>query len=135
MAGILSKGIKLSYSATASSSHYTEVANLQQIPDIGGDAEQVDVTCLGDANYKYIPGLKNFGNLDFTFLFDSTVYSTLSGFEGTSKAWKLEIPTGDSSTLSFTFNAIPYVKINSVGVNAPIQFTLSLALQSDITVA
>lgn len=86
MAGILSKGIKLSYSATESPSNYTEVANLQQIPDIGGDAEQVDVTCLGDANYKYIPGLKNFGNLDFTFLFDSTVYSTLSGFEGTSKA-------------------------------------------------
>ena len=135
MAGILSKGIKLSYSATESPSNYTEVANLQQIPDIGGDAEQVDVTCLGDANYKYIPGLKNFGNLDFTFLFDSTVYSTLSGFEGTSKAWKLEIPTGDSSAMSFTFNAIPHVKINSVGVNAPIQFTLSLALQSDITVA
>ena len=135
MAGILSKGIKLSYSATESPSNYTEVANLQQIPDVGGDAEQVDVTCLGDANYKYIPGLKNFGNLDFTFLFDSTVYSTLRGFEGTSKAWKLEIPTGSSSTLSFTFIAIPHVKINSVGVNAPIQCTLSLALQSDITVA
>ena len=41
--GILSKGVKLSYKATAAGT-FAEIPNLQEFPDLGGAAEKVDVT-------------------------------------------------------------------------------------------
>ena len=57
MAGILTKGIKLSYKKQGST--YEEISNLQECPDLGGTAEKVDVTVLADGNKKYINGVKD----------------------------------------------------------------------------
>lgn len=47
MAGILTKGIKLSYKASGET--YTELTNLMEIPEIGnGEKEMIDVTVLTD---------------------------------------------------------------------------------------
>ena len=54
MAGILSKGITLSYKKN---SEYVIIPDLQEVPDLGGSAEKVDVTTLADGNYKYINGI------------------------------------------------------------------------------
>ena len=70
MAGILTKGIKLSYKKQGST--YEEILNLQECPDLGGTAEKVDVTVLADGNKKYINGVKDFGDLAFKFLYDNS---------------------------------------------------------------
>lgn len=51
MAGVLSKGIKLSYKNGAES-QFVELADLQEIPDLGGEAEAIEITTLGDAAHR-----------------------------------------------------------------------------------
>lgn len=132
MAGTLSKGIKLSYKAGSASS-YTDLTNLQEIPDLGGNADSVEVTTLDDAAHMYINGLKDYGDsLDFTFLYDKTQYTTLNGLSG-SVSWKVTFPGTGGAT--FSFDGEPSVRINGVGVNDAITYTLSVKPSSAITVA
>ena len=129
MAGTLSKGIKLSYKSGSASS-YTDLTNLQEIPDIGGSADSVEVTTLADDAHMYINGLLDYGDsLDFTFLYDKTQFTTLDGLSG-SVSWKVTLPgTGGAAA---TFDAEPSVRLNGVGVNDAITYTLSLKPSSAI---
>ena len=132
MAGTLSKGIKLSYKAGSASS-YTDLTDLQEIPDIGGSADSVEVTTLDDAAHMYINGLKDYGDsLDFTFLYDKTQFTTLNGLSGTI-TWKVTLP--GTSGLTATFDGESSVKLNGVGVNDAITYTLSVKPNSAITFA
>lgn len=132
MAGTLSKGIKLSYKASGASS-YTDLTDLQEIPDLGGNADSVEVTTLEDEAHMYINGLKDYGDsLDFTFLYAKAQFTTLDGLSG-SISWKVTFP--GTGGLTATFDAEPSVKINSVGVNDAITYTLSLKPSSAITFA
>lgn len=135
MAGILSKGIKLGYSATGTTS-YTDVPNLQEVPDLGGTPDQVDVTVLTDSVYHNINGIKNLGELAFTFLYDNSSetsnYRILKGLEDddTVVNWQVTFPDGTK----FTFSGYVSVTVNGAGVNSALQFTATIALQSDIIV-
>lgn len=130
MAGTLSKGIKLSYKAGSASS-FTDLTNLQEIPDLGGSADSVEVTTLDDAAHMYINGLKDYGDsLDFTFLYDKTQFTTLNGLSG-SVSWKVTLPGTNAGNC--TFDAEPSVRLNGVGVNDAITYTLSLKPSSAMT--
>ena len=130
MAGTLSKGIKLSYKAGSASS-YTDLTNLQEIPDLGGEADSVEVTTLDDAAHMYINGLLDYGDsLDFTFLYDKTQFTTLNGLSGT-VSWKVTLPGTGGATASF--DGEPSVKLNGVGVNDAITYTLSVKPSSGFT--
>lgn len=134
MAGILSKGIKLSYSATSSGT-FAEIPNLQECPELGGAAEKVDVTTLADGNYKYINGIKDFGDLAFTFLYDNSEadsnYRVCKGLEDKGIVFfQVEFPDGTQ----FAFSGEVSVATSAASVNAPLQFTLNITLNSDIDV-
>lgn len=132
--GLLSKDIKISYKSTGST--YTQVPYLQEIPDLGGTAEKVDVTTLADGNRKYINGVKDFGDLSFKFLYDnsgeSSNYRLIRALEeaGTVVDWKVEFP----DTTAFTFSGEVSATIDGAGVNAALTFTANITLNSDITV-
>ena len=133
MAGILSKGITLSYKKNEV---YTVIPNLQEVPELGGAAEKVDVTTLADGNYKYINGIKDFGDLAFKFLYDNagetSNYRVCRGLEeaGQVVEWKVEFPDGTG----FAFSGEPSTAIDSAAVNAALTFTLNITLNSDIAV-
>lgn len=132
MAGTLSKGIKLSYKASGGNT-YTDLTNLQEIPDIGGSAESVEVTTLDDAAHMYINGLLDYGDsIDFTFLYEKAQFTTLNGLSGT-VSWKVTLP--GTNALTATFDGESSVKLNSVGVNDAITYTLSVKATSAITFA
>ena len=136
MAGILTKGITLSYKTSNSGSTYKEIAGLQECPELGGSADNVDVTTLADGNYKYIQGIKDFGDLAFTFLYDNSGtdsnYRVLRGFEdaGTVVNWQVKFP--DNTTFSFSGQVA--TATGSAAVNAAITFTATITLNSDIVV-
>lgn len=136
MAGLLSKGIKLGYKETSTATTYQDIPNLQEIPDLGGSADKVDVTVLTDDNYKYINGIKDFGDLSFTFLYDNSAsgsnYRTLRGLEeaGNVVDWEVLFPDGTK----FHFSGECSTAISGQGVNSAIQFTLNITLNSDIVV-
>ena len=132
MAGTLSKGIKLSYKASGGSS-FIDLTNLQEIPDIGGSADSVEVTTLDDAAHMYINGLLDYGDsLDFTFLYDKTQFNTLNGLSG-SVNWKVTLP--GTGGLTATFSGESSVRLNSVGVNDAITYTLAIKPDSAIAFA
>lgn len=66
---LLSKGTKLQYADTKAGTYKT-LYGLQTTPDMGGDPEKVDVTNLADGAKRYIPGVKDYGDLDFTFFYN-----------------------------------------------------------------
>lgn len=135
MAGILSKGITLSYKGLADEG-YTLIPNLQEVPELGGSAEKVDVTTLADGNYKYINGIKDFGDLAFKFLYDNSGtqsnYRICRGLEedGTVINWQVEFPDGTT----FEFAGEASTAIDSASVNSALTFTLNITLNSDISV-
>lgn len=133
MAGLLSKGITLSYKKNTT---YEVIPNLQEVPELGGSAEKVDVTTLADGNYKYINGIKDFGDLAFKFLYDNagetSNYRICRGLEeaGQVVEWKVEFPDGTG----FEFSGEASTVIDSAAVNAALTFTLNITLNSDIAV-
>ena len=134
MAGILTKGIKLSYKKQGST--YEEILNLQECPDLGGTAEKVDVTVLADGNKKYINGVKDFGDLAFKFLYDNSGatsnYRIVRGLEeaGSVVEWKVTFP----DNTEFAFSGEVTTSIDGASVNNAITFTANITLNSDITV-
>ena len=117
----ISKGISLFHGEV-------ELTNLQEIPDLGGDTEAIEITTLGDGAHKYTDGIKNYGDsLAFKFLYEKAQFTTLNGLDG-SESWKVKLP--DGATCSFTGTGS--VKLDSVGVNAALTYTLSIKPDSEM---
>ena len=108
------------------------VTGLTDIPDMGATPEKLDVTTLADASRQYIEGIKDYGDLEFTFIYESGAdgnYAQLAALEGQGiKECSVEFPDG----AKFTFSGDISVRILGVGVNAVITFAMSVALQSEI---
>ena len=122
---VISKDIKLSYKKDST---FVELLDLQEIPDLGGDTEAIDVTTLADAAFRYTDGLINYGDsLAFKFLYEKTQFTTLEALDKAVE-WKVELPDGTSCT----FTATSRVKLNGVGVNAALTYTLNLKPNSEM---
>lgn len=134
--GYISKGITLSYK-TASATEYTALTDLQEIPDLGGEREAIEITTLADGAHRYRDGILNYGDsLDFVFLYDPTQFATLNGLSG-SVDWKVELPDGTAGALdtAITFSGSCNVIFAGVGINAPLTYTLSIRPNSLMTIA
>lgn len=117
---VISKGITLSYKNGGSS--YTALTNLQEIPDLGGSTEAIEITTLADAAHMYTDGLKDYGDsVEFKFLYEETQFSTLNGLSGSTE-WQVKLP--DQSTCSFSGTSS--VKLDGVGVGAALTYTLAI---------
>ena len=125
---VISKGITLSYKANGGAS-YTALTDLQEIPELGGDSEAIEITTLDDAAHMYTDGILNYGDsLAFIFLYKKEQFTTLQGLEG-SIDWKVALPDGTTCTFSGTSS----VKLAGVGVNAALTYTLSIKPNSSMT--
>lgn len=112
---VISKGITLSLGEKL-------LTNLQEIPELGGESEAIEITTLADAAHMYTDGILNYGDsLAFVFLYEKEQFTELSALDG-SQSWKVTLP--DSSTCSFTGTGS--VKLAGVGVNAALTYTLSI---------
>ena len=126
---VISKGIKLSYKTSTEPSSYTDLTDLQEIPDLGGESEAIEITTLDDAAHMYTDGILNYGDsLSFKFLYKKTQFNTLTGLDG-SISWKVTLP--DST--SCTFTGTSSVKLDAVGVNNALTYTLAIKPDSEMT--
>ena len=116
---VISKDIKLSY---GSGDAFTELTDLMEIPELGGETDAIEVTTLADGAHVYTDGLKNYGDsLAFKFLYAKEQFATLNALTG-SNSWKVELPDGASCTFGGTCS----VKLDGVGVNAALTYTLAV---------
>ena len=116
---VISKGITLSYKVADS---YIALTNLQEIPDLGGTKEAIEITTLADAAHKYTDGLISYGDsLEFKFLYEGAQFTALNALKGESE-WKVTLPDGEECTFAGTSS----VKLDGVGVNAALTYTLAV---------
>lgn len=121
---VISKGITLSYKKDAD---FIELTNLQEIPELNGDVESIEVTTLADAAHTYTDGIKNYGDsLAFKFLYEQEQFQTLNSIGAAD--WKVTLPDGASCT----FGGSGSVKLDGVGVNAALTYTLTVKPNSEM---
>lgn len=121
---VISKGITLSYKKDAD---FIALTNLQEIPELGGEAEAIEITTLADAAHIYTDGLLNYGDsLAFKFLYEKAQFVTLNGLE--SAEWKVTLPDDTACTFTGTCS----VKLDGVGVNAALTYTLAIKPNSEM---
>ena len=124
---VISKGIKL-FRTTAGGVDRKELTNLMEIPDLGGDAEAIEITTLMDEAHMYTNGIKNYGDsLAFKFLYETAQFQELEAITGESE-WIVGLPDNSGCT----FNGTSSVKLDAVGVNAALTYTLSIKPTSKI---
>lgn len=118
----ISKGITLAYGENV-------LTNLQEIPDLGGEVEAIEITTLADAAHMYVDGIKNYGDsLEFKFLYEEAQFTTLNGLKD-NQEWKVSLP--DGATCSFGGSCS--VRLDGVGVNAALTYTLSIKPNTEMT--
>lgn len=123
---VISKGIKLSYKTEGEV--YTDLTDLQEIPDMGGETESIEITTLADAAHMYTNGIKSYGDsLEFSFLYASAQFDTLNALTG-SVGWKVTLP--DNTSCTFTGSCS--VKLNGVGVNDVLTYVLAIKPDSEM---
>ena len=127
MKAVISKGIKLSYK-TGEASEYVKLTNLQEIPELGGDSEAIEITTLADGAHMYTDGIKNYGDsLTFKFLYETAQFETLQGLEGTIE-WQVALPDGTTCSFSGTSS----VKLAGAGIAAALTYTLAIKPNSEM---
>lgn len=118
---IKSQGITLSYGEKV-------LTNLMEIPELGGDTEAIEITTLADGAHMYMDGIKNYGDsLAFKFLYEDAQFTTLNGLTG-SQDWTVSLPDGTTCAFGGTCS----VKLDSVGVNAALTYTLAIKPNSEM---
>lgn len=118
---LISKGILVMRKAV-------ELTNLLEISELGnGEAEQIEVTTLADESRKYTDGLKNYGDsITLKFLYDEVQFLALANAVDEEAAeYEVQLPCINDCMLC-TFNATHSIKLDSVGVNAPLTYTVTI---------
>lgn len=122
---VISKGITLSYKH-ANSEEWVALTNLQEIPELGGEAEAIEVTTLADAAHTYTNGIMNYGDsLAFKFLYEREQFTSLCDCGESGKIaheWRVALPDG----FTCVFSGSHSVKLDGVGVNAALTYTLTV---------
>ncbi|MDU4939617.1 MAG: phage tail tube protein [Clostridium sp.] len=134
---MLANGTKLGYKKkSASPSTYTDLTGLKEIPELGVEPEKVENTCLSDKVKKYENGIGDAGDLEFKFKYENSSetspYRVLRKAQEDGEILSFEETLPDGT--KFNWDAQVSVKLGGGGVNGVIEFTLKMALQSEITV-
>lgn len=130
---MLANGITLGFATSKSATTYTDLAGLKEVPEMGNELEKVENTCLTDKTKQYEFGIGDYGDLEFTFKYSNSAtspYRIMKGYEDSMETVYFRMTYPDSTT--FDWAAQVSTKLSGGGVNDVMDFTLKMALQSDI---
>ena len=132
---MLANGTKLGYKKKSGEpSTYTDLAGLKEIPEMGTEPEKVENTCLSDKVKQYEYGIGDAGDLEFKFRYENSSetspYRVLMKAQDDNEILSFEETLPDGT--KFHWDAQVSVKLGGGGVNGVIEFTLKMALQSEI---
>lgn len=125
IAGLLSKGTKLSYKVGET---VKEIAAVKSIPAIGSDPEKVDVTHLGSERKEYIKGIQDTDNLEFAIVYQGKNFNDIHTMVASNKAYDFVIEYADG--MKVEFSGEPDYKLDGVEVNSALGFSLVIVVNS-----
>lgn len=115
---------------------YTELEGVKEVPELGVDPEKVDNTVLKSKVKQSEFGIGDPGDLAYKFKYENDSadcsYRKLRAVSDTKEIVSFEQTLTDGT--KYQFDAQCSIKVGGGGVNAVIEFTLTLGLQSDIIV-
>lgn len=131
---MLANGITLSCKRSTDQ-EFIVLEGLKEVPELGNEPEKVENTGLSDTVKQYEFGIGDPGDLEYKFKFKNTAdspYRKMKAAEASKEvcSFKETLPDGTI----FAYNAQVSVKVSSGAVNGVMEFTLKMALQSDISV-
>lgn len=130
---MLANGIKLGYKKKDGAS-FTDLVGLKEVPEMGNEPEKVDNTCLSDKVKQYEYGIGDPGELEFKFKYENTSvdspYRVMRTADAAKEVLSFEETFPDGTT--FAWDAQVSVKLGSGTVNGVMEWTLKMALQSEI---
>ena len=133
---MLANGAKLSVDKERKGTAWTLLKGLKEIPDMGVDPEKVENTTLDDSMKQYELGIGDAGDITYKFKYDNNEagasYRILREIEKTKKTVDFKEELKDGTITKFSGQVS--VKRNGGGVNAALEFQLTIALQSNIEV-
>lgn len=126
---------------TGTSTTYSKVVDITELPNLGGDPELLDATTLSDRMRVFVMGIQNNEGMSFTANYTKADYTTVSGmtgerdysvwFGGTESTNGTVTPTGSEG--KFDFKGEMSVYVNGAGVNAVRTMTMTIAPSTPIT--
>lgn len=129
---MLANGITLAYGTAKGT--YTKLAGLKEVPEFGIEPEKVENTTLEDKVKKYEFGIGDAGELEYKFSYNNSSaeapYRVLRNAADNKTKLFFEQTYPDNTKVHFEGQVS--VKLGGGGVNAVIEFTLKIALQSDL---
>ncbi len=130
---MLANGIKLAYGKTKGT--YTDLVGLKEVPEFGIEPEKVENTTLADKVKKYEFGIGDAGELEYKFAYkndgENAPYRVLRKAADNKEKLFFEQTYPDKTKVEFEGQVS--VKLGGGGVNSVIEFTLKIALQSELT--
>lgn len=133
---MLVNGAKLGYKKKGgSTTAYTDLPGLKEVPDVGVEPEKVENTCLTDKNKQYENGIGDLGDLKYKFKYDNSKvdspYRVMRTAADSGEVLSFQETLKDGTTISY--DAQVSVKMTGGGVNGVVEFELSMSVQSDLT--
>lgn len=115
---------------------FTKLEGLKEIPEVGKDPEKVENTTLEDKLKQYEMGIGDAGDMAYKFKYDNTSanspYRLMRAAEASGETLSFKETLADGTTTEFDGQVS--VKRTGGGVNGVIEFTLNIAIQSDLTI-
>ena len=127
---------KLSFNGAKLKMDNTVLPGLQNIPDLGGTPNKIDVTCLDDDVTKSIPGIQELGDMAFTFFNDNSEGSAETVLFQAYNTDKLKVHDFElvlSNGVKYTFSGQIALVQKGGGINTAATFDLNVYLTTEIT--
>lgn len=133
---MLANGAKLSYDKTNKGTSFVDLPGLKKIPEMGIEKEKVENSSLDDKVKIYEFGIGDPGDLEYTFKYDNSketsTYRLMRKLEDSGDTAMFKETLKDGTTT--TFSGQVTVKRAGGGVNDAIEFTVAIALQSELKI-
>lgn len=131
---MLANGAKLGFKKKGGST-FTDLPGLKEIPDCGIEPEKVENTGLTDKNKQYENGIGDLGDMKYKFKYDNSKqdspYRVMRTAQESKEVLAFQETLTDGSTTEY--EAQVAVKRTGGGVNAVLEFELTMSVQSDFT--
>lgn len=132
---MLANGITLSYKKSGTE-EFTVLTGLKEVPELGNEPEKVENTCLSDKVKQYEFGIGDPGDLEYKFKYEnkseSSPYRVMVEAEAAKEVLSFKETLPDGTV--YAYDAMVAVKLGNGAVNGVLDFTLKMALQSDMTI-
>lgn len=114
---------------------FSELTSITEVGDLGGDAEDIDVTTLKQKERSYVPGVKDFPSVDVTLLMedketgDTDNYSVLRAAEDSGALHCVQVLFPNHRGVEF-FAKIK-TRLSGASVNGALTFVASFYKKGD----